>query len=281
MPQSTKKLHKAKALKNDEYYTLAEDIQLEICHYWSYFENKVVLCNCNDSLKSEFWKYFLLRFNLLKLKKLIVISYGKNSVAYKYDGHQINKIKLNNNGSFKSFESIQYLRQSDIVVTNPPFSKFREFINLLIDFNKKFLIIGPLAAIAYIDVFNHIKNNKIWIGFNTGNADFIMEDGVTKKQIRLLWYTNLGYNKKNNELILNKKYNPDKYPKYDNYNAINVNKTKDIPKDYYDDMGVPISFLTKWNPEQFKIIKKINPIIDGKRLFWRLIIKRRVNENRT
>ena len=279
MKSSNNRLFLAKKIKNNEFFTRNVDIQKEIKYYQKNFENKVVLCNCNDGLNSEFWKYFYNNFNKLKLKKLIAISYGDNATVFEYDGNDIIMTKLNNNGSFKSFESIQYLRQSDIVVTNPPFSKFREFINLLIDFNKKFLIIGHLTAIVHNNTFNYFKENKIWLGYNIDMH--FRKNNILKSSVPCLWYTNLNHNYTPPPLLLTKKYSPKKYPKYDNYNAINVNKTKDIPKDYYDDMGVPISFIYKWNPDQFKLVDTLIPKnYKGNKSFWRLIIKRKTNASK-
>ena len=245
------------------------------------FENKVVFCNCNDGLKSEFWKYFLVRFNLLKLKRLIVISYGENSVAYEYNGHEIKKTKLNGNGDFEDFESIQYLRESDVVVTNPPFSLFRRLVDLLVAFHKKFIIIGPMNAITYNNVFNYFMQDLIWYGVHPRIKYFMQQDGTKKQFGNISWFTNLRHNKNNEPIKLIKNYDHNIYKKFDGYNIINIDRTKDIPKDYFGLMGVPLSFLLKWNPDQFQVVGKINPTIEGKHLFARVIIKRRVNENRT
>ena len=247
-------LHKAKAVKDNEFFTRAVDIQKELQHYWKHFKNKIILLNCNDDEDSEFWKYFKALFKVIELKKLIAISYGDNATVFEYDGKEIKRTKLQGDGDFNSNECIKYLQIADVVVTNPPFSLLREYIDQLVEFNKNFIIIGPLTAIGYKDIFAHIKNNKIWIGFSNVGMKFKTKNGIIKKLIPALWYTNLDHEKRHHKLILYKTYNSREYPKFVNYNAININRTKDIPKDYYEEMGVPISFLLKWNPEQFKII---------------------------
>ena len=194
--------------------------------------------------------------------------------------------KLNGNGDFRSQECIDLLKEADIVVTNPPFSLFREYLNLLMEHDKRFIIITNLNCIAYVDVFKEIKNNKIWLGTkNNVSMEFLVpenyesnirdEYGNKKLNVgNICWFTNLSHKKINNFLILSKTYNPEEYPKYDNYPAININKTKNIPMDYPCLMGVPISFMTKYNPEQFEIISNNNlPIVNGKNFYKRIIIK--------
>lgn len=298
---ANKNLHNAKESKNDEFYTQLEDIEKELSHYRHHFEGKVVFCNCDDPYESNFFKYFVLNFNTLKLKKLIATSYIASPVAFKelpvkkgnasfedllkpykieidevYDQNGDGAInlqdvkeilekaekggkmtKLIGDGDFRSSKSKELLKQADIVVTNPPFSLFREYVAQLIEFDKKFLIIGSNNAITYKEIFPLIRDKKLWLGYNKVK-EFIQRNGEIKKFGNIGWYTNLDIKKRHEEIVLVKKYNPLDYPKYDNYDAIEVSKVKDIPKDYDGVMGVPITFLDKFNPEQFEILD-LNP----------------------
>jgi len=173
---------------------------------------------------------------------------------------------LEENGDFRSQECIDLLKQADIVVTNPPFSLFREYVAQLIEYNKKFLIIGNQNAITYKEIFPLLKENKIWLGYNNGAQTFqvpnsfernntFIENGIKYAKFgNICWFTNLETTKRHEIMPLYKKYTLDEYPKYDNYNAININKVSDIPCDYSEIMGVPITFLDKYNPEQFEIV---------------------------
>ena len=266
-----KNLTQAKKAKNDEFYTLISDVEKELKHYKSQFEGKVVYCNCDDPEESNFWKFFELNFEEYKLKKLISTHYDAEKPTYKLelsadidgDGKitkgDIVKTPLKQNGDFRSEESINLLKTSDIVVTNPPFSLFREYIAQLIKYKKKFLIIGNKNAITYKEIFPLIKENKLWLGYYCPN-EFRLPNGDTTKKVNGLcrWFTNLDIKKRHEDLILYKKYTAKDYPKYDNYDAIEVGKVADIPKDYNGAMGVPISFLDKYNPSQFEIVD-INP----------------------
>jgi adenine-specific DNA modification methylase len=308
---ANKNLHNAKESKNDEFYTQLEDIEKELSHYRHHFEGKVVFCNCDDPYESNFFKYFVLNFNTLKLKKLIATSYIASPVAFKelpakkgnssfedllkpykieidevYDQNGDGAInlqdvkeilekaekggkltRLTGDGDFRSSESKELLKQADIVVTNPPFSLFREYVAQLIEFDKKFIILGNNNAITYKEIFQLIKNSKMWLGYSANKTmtfrlsnhykrwNYIDENGNKYGNVpAITWYTNLDIKKRHEELILVKKYSPLDYPKYDNYDAIEVSKVKDIPKDYDGVMGVPITFLDKFNPEQFEII---------------------------
>jgi len=285
---STRILTKAKANKKDEFYTQLSDIERELKHYKKHFKNKVVFCNCDDPRVSNFFHYFSYNFEKLGLKKLITTCYknqdmdlfsqniSEKAIYLEYEGDKNkNKVpdpeeigikQLNGDGDFRSKECIELLKQSDIVVTNPPFSLFREYIAQLIEYDKKFIIIGHQNAISYREIFPLMKENKIWLGFGFtgGAAHFITnyEDIATagdhkEGKIRVSgvhWFTNLDISKRHEELILYKKYSSEEYPKYENYDAININKTKDIPMEYEGDMGVPITFLNKYNPDQFEII---------------------------
>jgi hypothetical protein len=293
-------LRKASTAKKDEFYTQLSDIERELKNYKKHFKNKTIYCNCDDPRISNFFHYFSYNFEKLALKKIITTCYkNKNmdlfsqnnsnkSIYLEYKGDKnnnkvpdINEIEikyLKEDGDFRSEESIELLKKSDIVVTNPPFSLFREYVAQLIKYNKKFIIVGHQNAIGYKEIFKLIKENKIWLGygFNGGAAHFInnhYEDTATasdhkKGMIRVsgvVWFTNIDISKRHEDLILYKKYNAKDYPKFDNYKAINVNKTSDIPIDYKGAMGVPLTFLNKYSPEQFEIIDGLNrySILDG------------------
>ena len=179
---------------------------------------------------------------------------------------------LSGNGDFRSDECIELLKQADIVVTNPPFSLFREYVKVLMDNNKDFLVVGSLNAVMYKGIFPYIKNNTIQIGFTSGSTSFDTPE-LDNKRVYILWYTTLPIAKHNEELVLFRKYSPEEYPKYDNYDAINVDKTCDIPYDYDGKIGVPISFIEKYNPNQFDIIDQLDSIVNGVLKYQRIIIK--------
>lgn len=282
----------AKAAKKDEFYTQLTDIERELAHYKEHFKGKTVLCNCDDPRVSNFFKYFTLNFEYLGLKRVIATCYKSQSVdlfsnhdceqaVYQiYDGdrdgnnmpdeNEIAVKPLKGDGDFRSEECIELLKQADIVVTNPPFSLFREYVAQLIKYDKKFIIVGHQNAITYKEIFPLIKNNELWLGygFKGGAAHFYSKykDVATAGDHRegmirvsgVTWFTNLDTQKRHEDLILYKKYTPEEYPKYDNYNAINVDKTSDIPCDYDGVMGVPITFLDKYCPEQFEIVGQLN-----------------------
>lgn len=313
MSSKSDKLKNARESKNDEFYTRLEDIEMELRNYKDLFEDKVVFCNCDDPYESNFFKYFALNFNALKLKKLIATCHQKSKVAGKqlslfdFDdekneiknvGRKAYKIEINSvddinkdgaedlgdielllksnknvkkllkgDGDFRSDECLKLLEESDIVVTNPPFSLFREFISLLDYYDKKFIIIGNTNALAYKEVFNLFKQDKIRTGytnFNVGMYFFVPNDWEQyhkivdgRKMVRVstsCWYTNMPVKKHTEKLILYKKYEENEYIHYDNFDAIEVGSYLDIPCDYYGYMGVPITFLDKYNPKQFKII---------------------------
>jgi len=286
-------LRTAKKVKKDEFYTQLTDISKEIKHYKNHFKDKVVYCNCDDPRVSNFFHFFSYNFEKLGLKRLITTCYKSQSmdlfserdseqaIYLEYNGDKNNNnvpdpeeigiVELKADGDFRSAESIELLKQADIVVTNPPFSLFRDFITQLDEYDKKFVIIGNVNAITYKETFRLIKENKLWLGasIHSGDREFgvpddypltaassrIDEDGnkfIRVKGVR--WFTNLDYKERYEDLILYKNYAPEEYPKYENFDAINVNKTKDIPSDYDGYMGVPITFLDKYNPEQFEII---------------------------
>lgn len=309
-------LQKAKKLKSDEFYTQLSDIERELQYYKEHFNNKVVYCNCDDPQTSNFFKYFFLNFKELGLNKLIAACYKeqaidlfntetkRNGFFYEYAGDKEEKPNPSNvvyfrgDGDFRSQESIRLLKQSDIVVTNPPFSLFREYVAQLIKYDKKFLIIGNINAITYKEIFKLIKENKAWLGVNLGRgiSGFIVPEHYelygTEARIdesgnrivspnNCLWLTNLETFQRHKDIILTKKYigHEKEYPKYDNCNGINVNKTQDIPVDYTGFIGVPITFLHKFNPNQFEIIKfrkgddGKDLSINGKCPYFRILIK--------
>ncbi len=264
---SNKNLHQAGKAKKDEFYTQLSDIEKELGNYKEHFKNKIVFCNCDDPLESNFYFYFSQNFEFLGLKKLISTHYESEKPSYKLeivkdynkDG-KINKLDtiktpLKQNGDFRSPECVEILKETDIVVTNPPFSLFRDYIAQLIEYNKKFLILGNINTISYKESFELLKTNKIWLGYNTVRF-FNTPNGSLFETARTFWYTNLDIKKRHEDLILYKTYygNESVYPKYENYDAINVNETKEIPMDYRGNIGVPITFMDKYNPDQFEII---------------------------
>ena len=254
-------LHKAKDAKNDEFYTQLTDVSKELMHYKQHFKDKIVFCNCDDPTWSAFWKYFHLNFKALGLKKLISTHYDKTEPTYKmeYTGGDDNDIEvgvktpLEGNGDFRNQECLELLDEADIVVTNPPFSLFREYVAVLMEHEKKFLIIGNKNAITYKEFFPLIKDDEVWIGYESP-SEFDTPNGMTKKVQGLCrWFTNLDIKKRHEKLILWKNYSPEEYPKCDNYESINIGKVDRIPCDYDGVMGVPITFLDKYSPEQFEI----------------------------
>lgn len=258
------KLTRARKAKNDEFYTRLCDVENELRHYSEHFKDKIVLCNCDDPTWSAFWKYFHINFSVLGLKKLIGTHYEKekpNSYAVIYKGgnddntDEAETIPLEGNGDFRSNECLKYLKECDIVATNPPFSLFREFISVLIEHSKKFVIVGDLNSITYKEVFPLILGNKIWSGYSHPK-EFGTEfnGGEIRKFGNKMWLTNLEIKKRYEDLILYKEYKKTYYPKYDNYDAINVDKVKDIPINYDGVMGVPLTFIDKHNPNQFEIV---------------------------
>lgn len=294
-----KNLNTAKTVKNDEFYTRLTDVEKELYHYREHFKDKIVLCNCDDPTFSAFWQYFHLQFGELGLKKLIATHYSKTEKVYKMeytggnDGDRNVGVKtpLEGNGDFRNKECLDILDEADIVVTNPPFSLFREYVDVLMEHKKKFLIIGSQNAIAYKEFFPLLKDNKVWIGYN-GVKEFTQPDGSIKKFGNICWYTNLDIKKRHEKVILWKEYTAKDYPKYDNYDAIEVSKVIEIPKDYDGVMGVPITFMTQYNPEQFEIIslsashgkepkgiENESGCINGKWVYSRILIRKKPTQN--
>ena len=328
-------LHDAKQAKEDEFYTQLADIERELRHYKHHFRGKVVYLNCDDPRVSNFFRYFSLNFEKLGLKKLIATCYkSKNADAFsandseqavylEYEGdlnnnkvpdlEEIEVKPLLGDGDFRSAESIELLMQADIVVTNPPFSLFREFVMQLVAHDKKFLLVGSQNAITYKEVSKLIQDNKIWLGSKSGDMAFRVPDHYAPRATRYwedeeggkwrslgnaCWFTNLDLAKRHEELILYKAYTPADYPTYVNYDAIEVGRTADIPANYSGAMGVPITFLDKFNPDQFEILgfsgglsRSMSEVVPGttgsgrfylanddgtyRRMYDRIVIKRR------
>ena len=290
-----KSLHAAKKEKFDEWYTRMEEINEEMNHYEDKFKGKIIFCNCDDPTWSNFWRYFHLNFEYLGLKKLISTHYEPGEVqTYKMEytgGDDENfeagtKTDLRQNGDFRSNECLALLKEADIVVTNPPFSLFREYVASLMEYKKQFIIIGNVNAITYKEIFPLILSNKIWLGngFKNGNAYFSIPKGtdVSKyakgvydentglvKFRNCVWFTNLDHSKRHNLLETTYLYSkkdqlyPDLYPKYDTFDAIHVGKVSEIPMDYEGIMGVPITYLDIHNPEQYEIVGVFNHGCDG------------------
>jgi len=336
-----KNLHKAHNAKKDEFYTQLVDIEKELKHYKSQFRGKVVYCNCDDPYESNFFKYFASNFNALGLKKLVTTSYsgspivggqlplfevagskGKqplkieikevpdvdkdgainlDDVKYLLKHDKNTATPLRGSGDFRSEECIKLLKEADIVVTNPPFSLFREYVAQLMEYKKKFLILGDQNAITYKETFGYIKDDKMWLGYDNGGTKWFqvpddydiqtesrikIEDGVKYFSMgRIMWFTNLDTTKRHEDITLYKKYTPKEFPKYDNYDVINVDRVADIPLDYDGVMGVPITFVDKYNPEQFEILGIANSarwigykcltLIKGRKIYNRILIERK------
>ena len=266
-------LNEAKFNKKDEFYTLYSDIEFELKNYSNHFTDKVIYCNCDNPEFSNFWKYFYNNFHNLKLKLLVSTYYDTDNNSYKteYNGTKITKTKLNNNGDFRSEECTYILTQADIVVTNPPFSLFRKFLDVLINYNKKFIIWGNVNALTYKNVFFNIMNNKLWLGYLCNKTcKFIVPDDYEKYDSKytesindghkyasvafVTVFTNLDISKRHSELDLTSEFDGDIYCKFDNYNAINVDKVVDIPNNYSGIIGVPVTYLIKHNPDKFDIV---------------------------
>lgn len=314
-------LSNAKRNKEDEFYTPLDLIEKELRHYKHHFRDKVVYCNCDDPRMSNFFHYFSYNFEHLGLKKLITTCYKsqevnlfsqddeERAISLEYTGEKnggkiptaesIGVTYLDDDGDFRGEECIKLLKEADIIVTNPPFSLFREYIAQLIEYDKKFLVLGSFNAISYKELFPLIKSNAMWLGNAQGDMAFKVPDYYEPRKTRfwidddgqkwrsfgnMCWYTNLDLEKRHEDIILYRQYNEIDYPKFDNYDAININKVADIPIDYKGVMGVPITFLDKHNPEQFEIIgidryvednpnygKRFN--LNGKEKYARVLIK--------
>lgn len=320
-------LQSAKNTKNDEFYTPFEEIERELVNYKDQFSDKVVLCNCDNPFESDFCRFFLYNFNKFNLRKLICTSYSlskntssrsrgadkgyvlqvsklnEDSLANKSYEEIIKGLKVGNlkgSGDFASEECIAYLNEADIVVTNPPFSLFRQFISLLFYYKKKFLVIGNMNAVTYKEIFPYVQNNQAWLGYNNGDMSFRVPPDSEPRKTRFwidetgqkwrslgnaMWFTNLEVLYRHRHIELRERYSPEKHPRFDCFDAINVSRVTDIPKDYDGMMAVPLTILNKYNPEQFEIVGEANhgsdnpydlfkPTINGKEIFKRILIKR-------
>lgn len=331
MANKNTNLHKAKRSKDDEFYTTYETVENELSHYIEQFKNKAVLCNCDNPCTSNFAKYFIQNFNALQLKRLVCTSFTPSefeqqslfdefnsrsksglvldisNVAKNDDFKTMaeflssaNLVKnLKGNGDFRSAECVEYLKQCDIVVTNPPFSLFKEMVSEIMKYKKKFLIIGNQNALTYKEIFPLIQKNIIWTGYQFGEMKFRVPQDSEPRSTRYwvdetgqkwrslgnaMWLTNLDNERRHENLMLTKKFNPEIHQKYDNYNAIHVRNITEIPFDYSGIMGVPITIINRYNSEQFEIIGEANhgsdskydifkPILNGKEVFKRILIR--------
>lgn len=317
MASKNTNLHSAKKAKNDEFYTQLTDIEKEMIHYKDFFKGKVVYCNCDDARESNFFKYFSIYFEILGLKKLITTGYKESGkgVVLIYEGDkngnrmvedsEIIVRELEGNGDFRSEECIEFLKEADVVVTNPPFSLFREYIAQLMEYGKKFIIIGSMNAITYKEIFPYIKNNELWLGASgIKDMSFKVPSTYGARETRFwidengqhwrslgngCWFTNVEHSRRNTELDLYRRYSNEDYPKYDNYDAIEVSKVSEIPMNFEGVMGVPITFLDKYCPTQFEIIGLMSGAkgetftngndgrakfyVNGKGVYARLLIK--------
>lgn len=323
---ANRNLNKAKKAKNDEFYTQLADIENEMKHYREHFKGKVIYMNCDDPQESNFWKYFALNFDFFEIKMLVSTHFDESEPTYKtildrddsgsmndYGrdefGVQTGRIELlKQNGDFRSEESIELLKVADVVVTNPPFSLFREYIAQLIEHKKKFIVLGTQNAITYKEIFPLLKENKMWVGNNYGGMAFRVPDEYEAKSVflgrdankyqklgNITWYTNLEFPKRFEDQMLYRTFvgNENDYPTYDNYDAINIDKVKNIPMDYEGVMGVPITFMNNHNPEQFEVLgatesegkgfsngiflcdegHPTQPVVKGKRKYKRIFIR--------
>ena len=304
-------LNAAQSAKKDEFYTQLTDIEKELRFYWDHFRDKVVYCNCDDPTVSNFYQYFYMYYSKLGIKKIITTCYKNqdsqmfsrndkdSAICLIYDGKKLpEEFPLDGDGDFRSGECIELLKQSDIVVTNPPFSKFNEYMDQLIKYQKQFLIIGNMNAISYKDIFPLIRDQKVWLGasIKSGDREFGVpnhypltaansrEDEHGNKFVRVKgvrWFTNLDYKQRYEDLPLYKEYSPEEFPTYDNYDAIEVSKTAEIPLEYDGEMGVPISFIDKHNPRQFEIVGADSEFtgklgrfyVNGNRKYARIVIR--------
>ena len=309
--KNNRNLNKAKKAKNDEFYTKLSDIENELSHYKDHFRDKIIYCNCDDPYRSNFVQYFALNFKFLGLKQLIATCYkhpdiddsqfekvAEQPIKWVYNGEQIEGqnypdlskaivTNLEGDGDFRSEDCLAILNECDMVVTNPPFSLFRDYIDVIMESKKEFLIIGSLGAICFKNTFPYILDGKMWLGYNKhGSGMEFITDNLDTKKVPVYWYTNLEHNKRNEELILFKKYNTEEYIKYDEYDAIEVSRVKEIPVNYTGKMGVPITFLNKYNPKQFEILGLCRYIednpnpgirfsISGKQKYARIVIRNR------
>ncbi len=289
-------LRKAQRVKDDEFYTMYRDIEKELAHYLPYFKGKKVYLNCDNPILSQFWAYFSTNFQKLELKELIATHYINQNPTifdtkpipkpniYKQTSNGIKKGFLMDDGDFRSKECKDILAKSDIVVTNPPFSLFREFFNTVTGMGKQFLVLGTLNAPGYVDVFPKIQSYEVWLGHNIGEMGFRKVNGTVQYIGLISWFTNIGRYPSKPGANLTALYNPSEHKKYDNYNAVNIDALSAIPKNYFGKIGVPVTYMAKHNPNQFKLLtcSKLfkrhfhnDLLVNGKRVYTRIIIRRR------
>lgn len=321
-------LHMSRAGRTDEFYTQLSTIEDELWHYRKYFEGKTVFCNADDpavgengfdclgddngGYTSNFFRYFQLNFHRLGLKKLITTHYVSEGQSYKFEiishdkGVQMGlpdyiKTPLEGNGDFRSDECIALLKESDIVVTNPPFSLMKEFLPLLINSGKQFLVLGNMNHATFNETFPYFKEEKVWLGYNSGHFWFMVPEYYEAKNTdykqdergqkwrrmgNICWFTNIDIEKRHQPLDLYKHYDPAEYPKYDTYDAIDCVAYKEIPDDYFGIIGVPITYLAYHCNDQFEIIGEFRhgcdnkfdlavPIVQGKARYTRIAIRRK------
>lgn len=311
---SNRNMTDARAAKNDEFYTRLEDIEREMPHYREHFKGKTIFLNCDDPDWSNFWRYFDLNFDFLGIRRLISTHFDANEATYMQEitrdasgrRSKVSRTPLTGNGDFRSPEAIELLKQSDIVVTNPPFSLFREYVSQLVEFGKSFIIIGNMNAVTYKEVWGNIVRGEAWLGV-TSPKSFRLPEGAPEKSGQytdegghryqtfgnICWFTNLDHARRHEKVALFREYDPQTYPKYDRYDAINVSKVADIPRDYLGYIGVPVSFLGRHSSEQFEIIdantirdeskakekphgliKDGDGAVNGKPVYARMVIRR-------
>ena len=314
-------LHAARKAKKNEFYTSLEDVKAELIKYKEYFTGKKVLLNCNDTEDSAFWQFFLKNFDAWRLEELVGISYvegGHGEVITVrtdkdlngdgfIDENDIMRTTLEGDGSFDSKESKEYLAKCDIVCTNPPFSLFRDFMAVLFESGKRFIVLGNNNAITYKEIFSKIKNGEMWLGYSSNKtmtfrvpdsyeSNTLNEKGEKLAKVPAIsWYANLPVSRQEEPIPLTASYYDDtnkkeEYPTYDNYDAIEVSRVANIPRDYFGVMGVPITFLGKYCPEQFEIVGLsrhnmdggywhvgtcTEATINGKKKYARVLIKRK------
>ena len=275
-----KNLIKAKAVKNDEFYTRLEDVAEEVENYLKHFKGKTVYCNCDDPAESNFTKYFFDNFHRIGLKKLISTSFkdpqydmfSESPPAIPdflvYDGVEKKIGKLSGSGDYRSWECSEFIEESDIVVTNPPFSLFRDFIDFLHKRKKKFLVLGNVNAASCIGILEYLKSEEMWFGVNNRGHNFIIpkskkeyydysfeEEGEVLVPINTIaWYTNLDHNSRPTKWENKEEFVPENFDRYLNFDAINMDHSKDVPSNYGGLIGVPVSFLPRMNFEQFEIV---------------------------
>lgn len=304
----------AKKAKNNEFYTMLEEVENECFRYKAQYYRKSILCNCNDGLQSNFFQYFFKNFTAFGLTRLVGISFNVDGQATKYvvnekpDGSDITEedievIQLQGNGSFDSEESLEEMDKCDIIITNPPFSEFNHLIDILMEHKKKFLILGNNTSINLKNVFYHFKMGNMWYGYKTNatmkftmpdeyESDMINEDGVKVGKVPAIsWYTNLKVSKREEPLILTATYYSDtnkreSYPKMDNTDIIYVGRVDNIPSDYEGVMAVPITYVNHHCADQFELIANSSfsdescfgcgsLYINGAKKFARVLIKRK------